>query len=93
MPASRYRASARAMPARLPEVDYDEHEIVRTVPKTKDYVSFKGQSWKVPQAFRGERVAIRPRTTDGLYGVFFGSRQIAKINLRQPDARETGERP
>lgn len=93
VPASRYRASARVMPARLPEVEYDEHEIVRTVPKTRDYVSFKGQSWKVPQAFRGERVAIRPRTADGLYGVFFGSHEIAQINLRQPSAGETGERP
>ena len=93
VPASRYHASRRTMPARLPEVEYDEHEVVRTVPKTKDYVSFKGQSWKVPQAFRGERVAIRPRSIDGLYGVFFGSREIAQVNLRQPNAVETGERP
>lgn len=93
VPASRYRASARVMPAGLPEVEYDEHEIVRTVPKTKDYVSFKGRSWKVPQAFRGERIAIRLRTTDGLYGVFFGSHEIAQINLREPNAGETGDRP
>jgi len=93
VPASRYRASVRSMPASLPQPEYDEHEIVRTVPKTKDYVSFKGEAWKVPQAFRGERVAIRPRTSDGLYGVFFGSREIARIDLRQPNASETGERP
>jgi hypothetical protein len=45
------------------------------------YVSFKGHLWKVPQAFRGERVAIRPRGADGQYGVFFGSREIAHIAL------------
>jgi len=46
------------MPDRLPKIEYDEHEIVRTVPATKNYVSFKGRLWPVPQAFRGERVAI-----------------------------------
>ena len=51
------------MPDRLPEVEYDEGEIVRTVSTTKDYVSFKGRLWKVPQAFRGERLAIRPLTS------------------------------
>ena len=81
VPASRYSVSARAMPGRLPEVEYDEHEIVRTVPTTKDYVSFKGRLWKVPQAFRGERVAIRPRTPDGHYAVCFGAREIANIDL------------
>lgn len=81
VPASRYRPSARSMPDRLPAVDYDEHEIVRTVPGTKDYIQFKGRPWKVPQAFRGERVAVRPLTTDGWYGVFFGAYQVATIDL------------
>jgi transposase InsO family protein len=81
VPASRYRASSRAMPARLAQIEYDDHEIVRTVGTTKTYVSFKGRLWKVPQAFRGERVAIRPRGADGQYGVFFGSREIAQIAL------------
>jgi hypothetical protein len=69
------------MPERLPEVQYDEREIVRTVPMTKDYVSFKGRPWKVPQAFRGERVAIRPLNADGHYGIYFGAQLIAEIDL------------
>ena len=73
------------MPKRVPEVEYDEHEIVRTVPTTKDYISFKGRFWIVPRAFRGERLAIRPLDRDGSYGVFFASHQIAGINLRQPE--------
>jgi transposase InsO family protein len=81
MPASRYRVSPRPMPNRLPVIEYDEHEIVRTVPATKDYISFKGRRWLVPRAFRGEQVAIRPLSTDGHYGVFFASRQIASIDL------------
>jgi len=84
VPASRYRPSARPMPERLPKVEYEAHEIVRTVPQTKDYISFRGRPWKVPQAFRGERVAIRPLSCDGCFGVFFASHQIAAIDLRVP---------
>jgi transposase InsO family protein len=85
-PASRYRPSARPLPERLPTVAYDADEIVRTVSSTKAYISFKGRLWKVPQAFRGERVAIRPLNVDGRYGVFFASRPIAVIDL-------TGHKP
>jgi len=81
VPASRYQPSTRSMPERLAEVEYDEHETVRTVPLTKDYISFKGRRWIVPRAFRGERVAIRPLATDGHHGVFFGSHQVATIDL------------
>jgi len=81
VPASRYRPSPRSMPERLPQVDYDRGEIVRTVPTSKDYIRFKGRLWKVPQAFRGERVAIRPLASDGKYGIFFAAHQIADIDL------------
>ncbi|MDQ0466475.1 hypothetical protein QO010_004268, partial [Caulobacter ginsengisoli] len=47
------------------------------------YVSFQGQLWSVPKAFCGERLAIRPMNTDGLYGVFFASHQVATIDLTQ----------
>jgi transposase InsO family protein len=81
VPASRYQPSTRAMPNRLPQIEYEEHEIVRAVSTTKAYVSFKGRMWKVPQAFQGERLAIRPLSTDGRFGVFFAAHQIATIDL------------
>jgi hypothetical protein len=84
VPASRYQPSVCVMPDRIPEVEYDEHEIVRTVSTTKDYIGFKGCLWKVPQVFRGERVAIRPRTPDGRYAICFGAREIANIDLTNP---------
>jgi len=85
VPASRYRPSPRAMPARLPVPEYDTHETVRTVSTTKAYVSFRGRPWKVPKAFRGERVAIRPLDRDGRYGIFFAAHQIAVIDLTKPE--------
>jgi transposase InsO family protein len=83
-PASRYRFSARRMPRSLPAVDYDAADTVRIVSSTKAYISFKGRLWKVPQAFRGERVAIRQLAVDGHHGVFFASRQITTIDLTKP---------
>jgi transposase InsO family protein len=86
VPASRYRPSSRTLPSRLPAVEYDTGEILRLAPTTKDYIRFKGRLWKVPQAFRGERLAIRPHGRDGLYGIFFGAHQIASIDLTINDS-------
>ena len=83
-PASRWSPSPRPMPKHSPTVEYDAGETLRIVPSTKDYISFRGRRWKVPQAFRGERVAVRPLDVDGHYGVFFTSRQIATIDLTNP---------
>ena len=82
VPASRYRTSHRPMPQTVPEINYDSTEIVRRVGTTKAYISFKNRLWKVPQAFRGEPVALRPQQTDGCYGVFFGATRIANIDLK-----------
>jgi transposase InsO family protein len=81
VPASRWRPSPRAFPEKLPAPDYDAGEITRMVSSTKGYVSFKGQLWRVPDAFCGERLAIRPLRTDGHHGIFFAAHQIATIDL------------
>lgn len=83
VPASRFQISPRAMPAKLPQPEYGSDEIIRTVSSTKGYVAFKGRNWKVPEAFCGERLAIRPLSTDGRYGVYFASHQIAAIDLTE----------
>jgi hypothetical protein len=85
VPASRYRPSNRAMPDRLPQVEYDRGETVRTVGTTKAYISFKGRHYKMPQAFCGERVAVRPTAGDHQYGIYFGAYQIASIDLTNPE--------
>lgn len=84
VPINRYRPSPRTMPESLPEVEYDADERVRSVSTTKAYVSFKGRLWKVPQAFCGERLAIRPLNVDGKYGVFLAAHQVATIDLTGP---------
>ena len=81
VPASRYRPSSRTMPDQLPKVEYDSGEIVRTASSTRHYISFKGRMWRVPGAFAGECLAIRPLNSDGHYGIFFASWQVASIDL------------
>lgn len=81
VPASRWRPSPRAFPEKRPAPNYDTGEITRMVSSTKGYVSFKGQLWRVPDAFCGERLAIRPLGKDGYHGIFFAAHQIATIDL------------
>ena len=88
VPADRYRPSTRSMPETLPDIEYDQDDVIRKVSTTKAYVSFKGILWKVPQAFRGQRVAIRPGKNDGSYGVYFGAKRIADIDLHQSEPNE-----
>ena len=83
VPASRYRPSHRPFPRKLQEPHYEEGTITRKVSPTKGYVAFKARLWKVPDAFLGERLAIRPLEHDGHYGVFFASHLIATIDLTE----------
>lgn len=80
-PAERYRPSPRAMPGTLPEVAYPEGETVRKLSVNKATISFKGKDWTVPRAFQGELLAIRPQSTDGLFGIYFGANFIKTIDL------------
>jgi hypothetical protein len=83
-PSDRYCMSPRAMPAKLPEAEYASTDIVRRISKTKGHIVFKGRSWRVPDAFGGEQLAIRPFNTDGAYGVYFASHLILTIDLNKP---------
>jgi transposase InsO family protein len=82
VPASRYRPSSRSLPAKLPEPEYEEGTIVRRASQLKANFRFGKRRWSVPDAFRGELLAIRPLVPDGTFGIFFGALQIASIDLR-----------
>lgn len=83
-PAERYRPSPRSLPRPLPQPHYGPTEIVRRVSATKAYIAFRGRLWKVPKAFLGQRLAIRPLSDNGHYGVFFAAHRVASIHLTQP---------
>jgi len=88
-PADRYQPSKRAFPRTLPVPCYAPGEIVRRVGTTKAYVSFRNRLWKVPEAFSGEVLAIRPRQPDGRFAICFGAQEIASLDLNRPETPET----
>ena len=81
VPASRYRPSPRVYPESLPELVYGEGDLVRKV-QSRGVLCFRGREWLISQAFRGQPVALRATTTDGLWQVYFGVHRIATVDLR-----------
>ena len=80
-PASRYTLSPRPFPAVLPRLEYAADDEVRTV-AVSGRISFRGRGYRVGKAFRGQRVALRPPTTDGTWQVCFAAQPITTSDLR-----------
>jgi len=81
VPASRYQASPRSYPDALPAVDYDAADQVRRV-QQGGWVSFRGRDLRLPHAFAGQCVALRPTTTDGVWDAVFIRHTLAQLDLR-----------
>ena len=82
VPLSRYRPSLRAMPEKLPELEYLAQDEVRRV-KTKGEVKFKGHLLYVGQAFAGLDVAFRASVQEDHWELFFGWKRIGQLNLKE----------
>jgi transposase InsO family protein len=85
VPASRYQPSPRCFPESLPPICYDSADIVRKVQQGGE-IWYRGRPFKIGNAFLGQHVALRPSPLDGVFLVFFCSRQIAQISLNLPEA-------
>jgi transposase InsO family protein len=88
VPASRYTVSQTAFPERLPEPEYHTTDAVRRV-HHDGATSFLGRRVKLPQAFAGLNIALRPTTTDGVWQVFFARFLIAEVDLRDQKAHRS----
>ena len=82
VPSDRYRPSPRSLPSKLREPEYEEGTMCAGPARKRPTSASAKRRWHAPEAFRGELLAIRPLTTDGKFGVFFGAHQIACIDLR-----------
>lgn len=80
VPASRYGPSSRPYPERLPEPIYLPGDLVRKVQMGGE-LSVHGRTIRVPKAFRGQHVALRPTEQDGRFAVVFATVQIAEVDL------------
>ena len=89
VPASRYRPSPRAYPPTLPAIEYAAGDRVRKVQHGRR-VDFMGKTWRLPKAFRGYPLALRPTPRDGIWKVFFMTHEIAQLDLRRSEDHHQG---
>lgn len=82
VPGSRYQASPRRYPEQLPAMEFSPIDLVRKV-QDKGQFWFRGQSWSVSQAFKGERIGLRPTTIDGVWNVWFGPQCLGELNQKE----------
>jgi putative transposase len=73
-PAACYRASPRAFPRRVPEVEYDSATFVRRV-SAKGDLNWQGERFFVSEIFGGQSLGLRPNH-DRYYDVLYGPLQI-----------------
>lgn len=83
VPADHYQPSPRPYPTTIPPVEYPDTHLVRKV-STSGRISLHGQLIRVPKAFQGRYVGIRPTTSDGTYTIHYRHQPINTINLTHP---------
>ncbi len=81
VPISRYRESDRGFPKNLPPIVYGSSDQVRKV-QSNGIIYFKGCTHRVPRAFAGFPVALRPTTKRDVFEVFFCHQKVKELNLR-----------
>lgn len=82
LPAECYQPSARQYKQNPQPIEYGPDDQVRKV-QQGGWISYRGKQYRVPKAFCGKPVAVRPTGTDGLYDVYFRNQNIAQLNVRQ----------
>jgi transposase InsO family protein len=80
-PAERYCASPRPFPETLPPIEYGRNDLIRKVDINGD-ISFKSRRVSVGKAFRGQPIALRPTTEDGVFSMHYCAHQIGRFDLR-----------
>jgi transposase InsO family protein len=88
-PASRYVPSTRPWRPIEPAFEYAPEAIERTV-KTKGEITFANRFFYLGQAFRGQRIALLPAATDGVYEVRLHAYPVGQIDLRVPNSKPKG---
>lgn len=81
VPANRYVVSKRPYREELQSIEYAPGDIVRKV-QQNGILHFKGREFRLPKAFIGFSIALRPRAqSDGIFDAYFIRQPIAVIKL------------
>lgn len=79
-PITRYSPSPRPFRQAVQPFAYGPDDQLRQVHHGR--ISFAARRLRVPKAFQGKTVAVRPTDQDGLFDVVFRTARIAKLDLR-----------
>jgi len=79
-PASQYRPSTRALPDKLPELEYPGHVRVALVHHS-GIIQHQGHRVYIAGLLKGENVGVE-ETADGVWSVFFGPLHLGRFNIR-----------
>jgi transposase InsO family protein len=82
VPASRYKPSRRQYKENPPPVEYGPDDQVRKV-QQGGCISYRGKEYRIPKAFYGDRIAVRPTENNGLFDVYFCNQKIAQLNVKE----------
>lgn len=86
-PASRYRPSPRPYPEQLPPIEYGPDDTVYRVP-VDGWLRLQGRRLKVSNALTGLPIAVRPRSEDGRFDLYFCHQRFKQVDLRDPGSSE-----
>jgi transposase InsO family protein len=88
-PSERYRPSTRSYPESLPPIEYGDGDIVRKADKEGN-VTYKNRRIRPGKPFRGELLALRPTSEDGVFTLHFCRHQIGTVDMRVADEGACG---
>lgn len=91
-PITRWRPSERAYEENPPAPEYLSSDAVRKV-DSYGKLSFLGSSYRIGQAFAGQRVGLRATDTDGVMKVMLGAMEVGTLDLRDPAATTSRAEP
>ena len=81
VPLERYRASPRAFCESVEPFAYAPDDAVRRVQKN-GWITFNGKTLRLPKAFSGKQIALRPTGQDGVLEVVFRHQHIKTLDLK-----------
>lgn len=82
-PSERYSSSPRSFRETIAPFEYGPDDQLRRVQNLGRF-SFKSRRLKVPKAFAGKIIALRPTQNDGVYDIVFRTTRISTIDLAEP---------
>jgi transposase InsO family protein len=84
-PITRYRPSPRAMPEKLPELQYGPDDVVLRV-NSNGVVRVHGRALRLSIALKGLDVAVRAKDgEDGVVELWFGHHRLTELDLRKAE--------